>query len=57
MYANNFRATTPIPDVAMAEEVEQRLIDSDENVVDALVHIDPYNAKRYTQDEIKTIEK
>ncbi len=41
----------------VAEEVEQRLIDSDENVVDALVHIDPYNAKRYTQDEIKTIEK
>lgn len=41
----------------VAEEVEQRLIDSDENVVDALVHIDPYNAKRYTQDEIKTIDK
>ena len=41
----------------VAEEVEQLLIDSDENVVDALVHIDPYNAKRATQDDIKTIEK
>jgi len=33
------------------------LIDSDENVVDALVHIDPYNANRYIQGDIKTIEK
>ena len=41
----------------VAEEVEQLLIDSDENVVDALVHIDPYNDKRAAQGEIKTIEK
>ena len=41
----------------VAEEVEQLLIDSSENVVDALVHIDPYNAKRAAQGEIKTIEK
>ena len=41
----------------VAEEVEQLLIDSGENVVDAMVHIDPYNAKRAAQNEIKTIEK
>ena len=41
----------------VAEEVEQLLIDSDENVVDALVHIDPYNANRVVQGDIKTIEK
>ena len=41
----------------VAEEVEMLLINSDENVVDALVHIDPYNAKRANQDDIKTIEK
>ena len=41
----------------VAEQVEQLLIDSDENVVDALVHIDPYNAKRAAQGDIKTIEK
>ena len=41
----------------VAEEVEQLLIDSNENVVDALVHIDPYNANRAAQGEIKTIEK
>ena len=41
----------------VAEEVEQLLIDSGENVVDALVHIDPYNANRAAQGDIKTIEK
>lgn len=41
----------------VAEEVEQLLIDSGENVVDALVHIDPYNANRAAQGEIKTIDK
>lgn len=41
----------------VAEEVEQLLIDSNENVVDALVHIDPYNANRAAQGDIKTIEK
>lgn len=39
----------------VAEEVEQLLIDSDENVVDALVHIDPYDPKRGFQGDIKTI--
>lgn len=39
----------------VAEEVEQLLIDSDENVVDALVHIDPYDPERGFQGDIKTI--
>ena len=30
----------------VAEEVEQLLIQADENVVDALVHVDPYDPKR-----------
>ena len=30
----------------VAEEVEQLLIQADENVVDALVHVDPYDPVR-----------
>ena len=30
----------------LAEEVERRIIDAGENVVDALVHIDPYDPKK-----------
>jgi len=41
----------------VAEEVEDLLIDSGENVVDALVHIDPYNDHRAAQGEIKTVDK
>ncbi len=41
----------------LAEEVEQKLIDSGENVVDALVHIDPYSEERAKRGETKTIER
>ena len=41
----------------LAEEVERRLIDADENVVDALVHIDPYSEERVKRGEIKTLER
>lgn len=41
----------------VAEEVEQLLIDSDENVVDALVHIDPYDPVRVARGDIKTITR
>lgn len=41
----------------VAEEVEEMLIDSDEHVVDALVHIDPYNPERAARTETKTIER
>lgn len=41
----------------LAEEVERMLIDSGENVVDALVHIDPYSEERAKRGEIKTIER
>lgn len=41
----------------VAEEVEQLLIDSGENVVDALVHIDPYDPVRAARGEIKTIAR
>ena len=30
----------------LAEDVERRLIESGENVVDALVHIDPYDPNK-----------
>lgn len=41
----------------VAEEVEQLLIDSGENVVDALVHIDPYDPVRVARGDIKTITR
>ena len=41
----------------LAEEVEKRLIDAGENVVDALVHIDPYSEERVKRGEIKTLER
>ena len=41
----------------LAEEVERRLIDAGENVVDALVHIDPYSEERVRRGEIKTINR
>ena len=41
----------------LAEEVERRLIDAGENVVDALVHIDPYSEERVRRGEIKTISR
>ena len=41
----------------VAEEVEELLIDSGENVVDALVHVDPYNPDRAKRTDIKTIER
>ena len=40
----------------VAEEVEKMLIDAGENVVDALVHIDPYSEERATRKDIKTID-
>lgn len=41
----------------LAENVEQKLLDSGENVVDALVHIDPYTPERASRGDIKTIER
>ena len=41
----------------LGEEVEKRLIDAGENVVDALVHIDPYSEERVKRGEIKTLER
>jgi len=41
----------------LAEDVERRLIDAGENVVDALVHIDPYSEERVRRGEIKTLER
>ena len=41
----------------LAEDVEQKLLDSGENVVDALVHIDPYTPERASRGDIKTIER
>lgn len=41
----------------LAEDVEQRLLDSGENVVDALVHIDPYTPERAARGDIKTIKR
>ena len=41
----------------LAEEVERRLIDAGENVVDALVHIDPYSEERVRRGEIKTLHR
>lgn len=40
-----------------AEEVEQMLIDSGENVVDALVHVDPFDPAKANRVEIKTIDR
>ena len=37
----------------VAEEVEQLLIQADENVVDALVHVDPYDPARAGKSEEK----
>ena len=33
----------------LSEKVERMLIDADENVVDALVHVDPYDARKATE--------
>jgi len=41
----------------IAEDVEQKLIDCGENVVDALVHIDPYTPERAARGETKTITR
>ena len=41
----------------IAEDVEQKLIDCGENVVDALVHIDPYTPERAARGEAKTITR
>ncbi|MCQ2062222.1 MAG: cation diffusion facilitator family transporter [Fibrobacter sp.] len=41
----------------VAEEVEEMLIDSGENVVDALVHIDPFNPAKAHSKGIKTIDR
>lgn len=40
----------------VAEEVEQMLIEANENVVDALVHIDPYDPTKADRTSIKTID-
>lgn len=51
-------AQMPLKDAHdVAEEVEELLIDSGENVVDALVHIDPFDPAKANCKGIKTIER